>query len=276
MKFIGSTLFIMTSLFCISITKGLFSSFIFRNNKINRKAKKLIHTKSNGETIESNSVDKPKKRGLENSVKPYKRHLIICDGENSNNWPRSIEEVEGSFAFKLTPYLTSKSKEYPVRLTACNYIGPSHKSEDISDVIIYPESFLVKVPHALIPSFANIASKHEPLTREMFHDFIVDNLPWKKVLFVCIHAARDRRCMKFGPEVLKQLEDLTISQPDIKILGSSHIGGHEFAGTLIAYPAGDWYGNLDSAKASILIEKLNSNSIYGDCYRGNGGCSANW
>eukprot|EP01035_Chromulina_nebulosa_P017494 gene17494-23048_t len=266
----------MASLFCISITKGLFSSYLLKGYKINRKAKKLIHSKSNGEAIESNSTDKPKKRGLENSVKPYKRHLIVCDGENSINWPRSIEEVEGSFALKLTPYFTSNSKDYPVRLTACNHIGPSDKLEDVSDVIIYPESFLVKVPHALVPSFANIVLRKETLTKEMFNDFAVDNLPWKKVLFVCIHAARDRRCMKFGPEVLKQLEDLTKSQPDIKVLGSSHIGGHEFAGTLIAYPAGDWYGNLDSAKASILIEKLNSNSIYSECYRGNGGCSALW
>ena len=36
------------------------------------------------------------------------------------------------------------------------------------------------------------------------------------------------------------MKSKSISENELLILGSSHIGGHEFAGTLISYPKGQF------------------------------------
>ena len=57
----------------------------------------------------------------------------------------------------------------------------------------------------------------------------------------------------------------------IAVKGSSHIGGHEFAGTAIVYPHGDWYGRLASKTSTEeLLDHITSGNVYKKCWRGNG------
>jgi hypothetical protein len=96
-------------------------------------------------------------------------------------------------------------------------------------------------------------------------------------VLVCAHGSRDVRCANCGPSLLSWTRDWIDSKHEISIHNSrsnnnvhdtpstpskrspspspsvsenvkhyvwpvSHIGGHEFAGNIIVYPSGDWYG----------------------------------
>jgi hypothetical protein len=53
-----------------------------------------------------------------------------------------------------------------------------------------------------------------------------------------------------------QLEELGGSWPeDVGVYGTTHIGGHKYAGTLIVYPEGHWYGRLRTCDVPVLIQE---------------------
>ena len=54
----------------------------------------------------------------------------------------------------------------------------------------------------------------------------------------------------------------------VAVRGSSHIGGHKYAGTLIVYPAAQWYGRVTSRTAAELLWHVRSGSVLEKCSRG--------
>jgi len=76
-------------------------------------------------------------------------------------------------------------------------------------------------------------------------------------VFVCIHGTRDKRCGRIGPKVLQSYQEAVAKKglsDKIHILGSSHIGGHKYAGVIIVYPSGDWYGYLAEKNVEKLVD----------------------
>lgn len=57
---------------------------------------------------------------------------------------------------------------------------------------------------------------------------------------------QDLRCQKYGVEVLHMLAEAIVEKDDVRLWESSHIGGHAYAGNVVIYPEGDWYGNVRS------------------------------
>lgn len=83
-------------------------------------------------------------------------------------------------------------------------------------------------------------------------------------VLICTHGARDERCGCAGPKLIQQVEDAQASRDtalgcdaeahqerrcepehELRLWGSSHLGGHRFAPIAAVYPAGHWYGHLD-------------------------------
>ena len=99
-------------------------------------------------------------------------------------------------------------------------------------------------------------------------------LPWKRLILVCTHAARDKRCGKIGPQVIEALEADVLSrgltQFDVYLRGSSHIGGHEYAGLAIVYPECDWYGYLSKRNMKEFLDSLLASKRLEKCFRGRG------
>ncbi|KAL4535642.1 hypothetical protein Ndes2526A_g06461 [Nannochloris sp. 'desiccata'] len=86
----------------------------------------------------------------------------------------------------------------------------------------------------------------------------------KLYLFVCCHGSRDARCGVLGTALARELISLVKDRQLehlIEVYSTSHIGGHKYAGNVIAYggshPAdGDWYGGLHAAHAEIFLDSL--------------------
>ena len=75
---------------------------------------------------------------------------------------------------------------------------------------------------------------------------------------VCTHGQRDKRCGRIGPLVIKKLRELlaakNVPETDVAVRATSHIGGHKYAGTLIVYPEGNWYGQMSERNAEDLVD----------------------
>ena len=120
-----------------------------------------------------------------------------------------------------------------------------------------------------------IASNAEQLSPM---NFLRCALPWKTIVLVCVHASRDNRCGRAGPQVIdefnEQLLKRSICKSTLTVAGSSHIGGHKFAGVLVVYPSGDWYGLISKRNVSDLLDHILADTKYMKGWRGNE--SLNW
>jgi len=67
---------------------------------------------------------------------------------------------------------------------------------------------------------------------------------------VCTHGQRDACCARYGPSMYRALE----ARVEARAWQSTHLGGHRFAPTVIAFPQGNMFGQLTAAQAESLIE----------------------
>jgi hypothetical protein len=268
---IGVTLFATSSLFHMALCK--YFQNIVRKPVI--KSFSSTAVKMGCDACET----KPSLRSLKDTVKTYKRHVIISLGETQDAWPKAVENVTDSFAFRMNNALSAvRRKDFPIRLTACTY--KSHEQMK-NAVLLYPEGYIVNVPHDEVESFAEVVSKSTPLSSSDLSSFDHIKAPWKKIILCCVHGNRDQRCGQKGAEVYtnikEELERRGLDKSEIAVFGSSHIGGHEFAGTLITYPSGNWYGYLTKEKVTALIDSILTDTILsGDCHRGIGCNNNQW
>ena len=154
---------------------------------------------------------------------------------------------------------------------------------------IYPEGVMIELPpphdHKACKEF-----REELLQKDLNHDFLekikVGNgsLPWSKVILVCNHMSRDKRCGRAGPLAITALKTTLNSRSDvstsgkdsIRVFGCSHIGGHKYAATLAIYPKGDWIGKVTKKNAKHVIDCAINGTSHGsiggelvNCLRGN-------
>ena len=84
-------------------------------------------------------------------------------------------------------------------------------------------------------------------------------------IYVCTHGMRDCRCGVVGTELLHTLRDQVAQHADtckqdnkapakqVRVMSVSHVGGHKWAANALVYPHGDWYGNLRTSDAPLLL-----------------------
>ncbi|HKY60995.1 MAG TPA: sucrase/ferredoxin-like family protein, partial [Gemmatimonadota bacterium] len=89
-------------------------------------------------------------------------------------------------------------------------------------------------------------------------------------VFVCVHGRRDERCGCWGPSVVEALRAACArGDLDVPIRATSHVGGHKYAGNVIVYPEGVWYGYVRPEDAERLVrEHLAGGRVVRDLLRG--------
>ena len=204
------------------------------------------------------------------TVKFYARHLIVCTG--NANWSAKIEAGAG-FVQGLAEQIAVESINFaqPVKLTACDAPStPSGRGWDSAgnDLLVFPDMLryinltvddipALVTDHLLGGEAAN-QLRHEPLTG--------------KHIFVCTHGERDARCGECGPPLFERFQQEVASlalEEHVQLYKSSHVGGHRFAGNVLVYPAGDWYGYVTPTDvAHILAAHTNSGDLPTELWRG--------
>lgn len=91
--------------------------------------------------------------------------------------------------------------------------------------------------------------------------FPLAHLPLSGTWFlICAHKLRDKRCGVSGPILASEIDKaVSVSYPSspsphpVHTVKISHIGGHKFAGNVIVYPGGVWYGRVLPCHVPHLI-----------------------
>lgn len=198
---------------------------------------------------------------LRGTVKFYERHLIVCSGHT--DWPAKIETA-GGFITALTTVIGKRAATIPgvVRVTACE--APPLAGG--TDVLLYPEQVrVVGLTTQDIPALIQLLQGEE-------HPSLKQVTSPKPLFLVCAHRARDARCGQCGPALQatfqRNLVDLGLTDK-VDVWRSSHLGGHHFAGIVVCYPSGNWYGRITEADIPALIAtELQDNDAVAHLWRG--------
>jgi hypothetical protein len=85
------------------------------------------------------------------------------------------------------------------------------------------------------------------------------------LLVVCTHGKRDRCCARYGRPFYDALRDLTEID---HVWQSTHVGGDRFAGNVVCFPEGLYFGRVGPADSWRLLEEYLAGRIHLTRYRG--------
>jgi hypothetical protein len=85
------------------------------------------------------------------------------------------------------------------------------------------------------------------------------------LLAVCTHGKRDRCCARYGRPLYDAVRDQV--DPDW-VWQCTHVGGDRFAGNLVCFPEGLYFGRVGLGDVWPLLDHYLAGRIYLDCYRG--------
>ncbi len=144
--------------------------------------------------------------------------------------------------------------------------------QEKTDVILYPDNVIYHLESAQINKFVEQVLNNQPSSPNPE----LSNSPtsWNKLILICVHGNRDRRCGVQGLETFNELSVLTgsssTSKRPVQVYGSTHLGGHEFAGTCVVYPESHWYGYLSKVETEPFLRAIEKGDVVQDLYRGKG------
>ncbi|BAY74393.1 sucraseferredoxin family protein [Nostoc linckia NIES-25] len=89
-------------------------------------------------------------------------------------------------------------------------------------------------------------------------------------ILVCTHGSHDKCCARYGNpfhfHATATISDLNLD--NVRIWKSSHFGGHRFAPTVIDFPEGRYYGNLDLDSFKSILTRTGDIQCLDKVYRG--------
>jgi len=197
--------------------------------------------------------------------KNWKKEENKVKQSNISEKEEKVEKKDDERKEKKKEKRDKKTKQKPYLLTS---IDEKSSTSEGYDIIVYPDAVrYVGVTTADIPKFID----------HIYNNTVTEikqvPLTFKRLVLVCTHANRDKRCGRIGPQVKNALNELlkthNIGDDQITIRGSSHLGGHKYAGVVVVYPEGDWYGNLSERNTEDLLQSYLKGEVLSQNWRGN-------
>lgn len=202
------------------------------------------------------------------TVKKYEKHFIICSGTEPDEWGAKIDKDEGSFAQLAKQAISARKAELTFKFKLTNSDERSKGSEG-TDLIVFPERirylgvtaetmpFIVE--DHLVNGHVSERVKHEPFESEL--------------VLVCCHNNRDTRCGAEGPIIVSAFDRLLaargLGEDKVMVRSSSHLGGHKYAGVVVVYPRGDWFGFITEQQVEKLLDNyIEHGSMVPEHWRG--------
>ncbi len=192
------------------------------------------------------------------SVKEYERHVFLATGRST--WPSHLDQDPGLLG-RIAIEIDERGETFAAK-TKVTAIDDAPRAGAL-DVIVFPEGIrYVGVDEA---RWRTILEEH------LEGGHAASGLPVEpfagRHVFVCVHGARDERCGACGPPLVARIEREIVERPmhDWHVHRTSHVGGHKYAGNVLIFPPGDWYGYvgpddipaiLDAAVAGRTVDPL--------------------
>ncbi|KAM9960092.1 hypothetical protein ACTFIW_009217 [Dictyostelium discoideum] len=205
-----------------------------------------------------------------NSISTYHRHYFICTGIPSEEWPAKL--------YSATPLLESfqqvmkKYENNPRKNQIVNATDIQPLNKDSLDVIIFPEMIkLVGLTPNTMEKVLAYFQDNDTIDLSTFPMEIQVEQLSGKYIFICTHKQKDQRCGYCGPILVDQLRDQIKErslEKEIQVFGTSHVGGHKYAGNVLVFPPGNWYGYVTPDDVSSIIDSTISGEVIQKLHRG--------
>ncbi len=186
---------------------------------------------------------------LQNTVKSYHQHFLVSSSRQ--DWKEDVEKEDG-FRGQMARDMKEYKKCAPLFNKFCLTDLPS-SSPDKVDVYVFPAA--VRYQNVGKKEWQQILKTHAQKGQ------VCSEVPSVKLegkyIFVCTHGKRDHRCGEQGPVIMKKFQEEALERglQDIHVHAISHIGGHKYAGNIIIYPEGDWYGYVTPESVPRIFDK---------------------
>lgn len=191
----------------------------------------------------------PYNPNLVGTVGYFTRTVVVCSG--TQDWPAKVEKTKGTFVNSLVVAAKNQDVEGVPKFFACS--EPSSTNEGY-DLYVYPEAVkYIGIKESDIPIFTEdqlVKGKVSTRLKSV-------SVSGRYHVLVCTHASRDRRCGRSGPQIITALKDLmkekNVGEDKVYVDASSHVGGHKYAGVVVVFPPGDYYGYVGGRNAGDVV-----------------------
>lgn len=146
----------------------------------------------------------------------------------------------------------------------------SHARREVEGVHLYtcsaprPGADRPQLWHREVSSLAHVADATEALRLNVNPgaEWDLDPLP---LFLVCTNGRHDQCCANLGRPLVRALRE---SRWADRVWEASHIGGDRFAANIVALPQSLYFGRVDPAAASALLDSLDQGRIDLEHFRG--------
>eukprot|EP01132_Coremiostelium_polycephalum_P000450 gene450-570_t len=210
-----------------------------------------------------------RKSPLADSIHEYGRHYFICSGVSWKDWLSKVYHTTPmlqSFEDPIKKY--SKGQILPSIINVCDMPA---ENPDTIDLLVFPDMIkIVGLNSESLGRVLDFFTKHSSLNSEFPQDIKVASFN-SRYIFVCAHKQKDERCGYCGPILMDELRNEIKSkglESEIQVYGSSHVGGHKFAGNVLVFPPGNWYGYVTPKDTGAIIESTLNGDVIQSLFRG--------
>ena len=153
------------------------------------------------------------------SVNHYDRHVMIYTTEAQ--WEAKLEDRQDHFPFSLMKYIDEYRKEnsdsITIKVTAM-HDASYDKEIDASRhrFLIYPDNVILDVKESDVAQLATVLHRPSLLDssgqdwKHLLPDCRLQIPSFNRLILVCIHAARDKRCGRAGPQGIRSCRCLYV------------------------------------------------------------------
>lgn len=127
---------------------------------------------------------------------------------------------------------------------------------------VVPEEQVVSLADALIGSEVDAGQL------EAFAGWLEAPIAGRRELFVCAHGEHDACCGRFGYPAYEYIQQQYGQRDDVRVWCTTHFGGHRYAPTLIEFPSGRYWANMQREQLDILVQRHKPASELYRHYRG--------
>lgn len=187
----------------------------------------------------------------------YNQHLFVCSGLASASWPGSFDKESPSEVLsEVLSGLKKAAKSGKIENAYINVTDePSVKPEEGLDVLLFTTEKAFRF-HGInadnLKRLVKDLSKNDPAKFKSSYEKLETD--W---IFVCAHQKKDARCGYCGPILVNNFKTVieNCGLTNVKVSSTTHVGGHKYAGNVLAFPSGNWYGNVCPSDVAEIVEK---------------------
>jgi hypothetical protein len=184
---------------------------------------------------------------------PQTEHWLLL--EYPRAWAAKAYE-ESSIPAEVKAHIDAQLAAMPLSRLQLISQGNRETLTNLTAYIIYAGYDVQRIRRFTLPSYEALLDL--PLADIATGKADMGESVTQPLFIVCTNGKRDICCSRHGLPVYQALKAAGVGE----VWQTNHIGGHRFAGTLVAFPHGVYYGRMTAEAAPALAAVIGAGEMY--------------